>query len=90
MRIVEAFYLIVAVLGNSLGRAAVNTGMALSIHVKETVCIRVLDFSGAGWQNKVSNNTSTAVGDTAFGNKAIGKAEGAESGGISNMSFRPV
>ena len=87
MRIVEAFYLIVAVLGNGLGRAAVNTGMTFAIHVKETVCIRVLGFSGAGWQNKVSNNTSTAVGDTAFGNEAIGKTERAEPGGISNMSF---
>ena len=50
----------------------------------------VVGGAGAYRQYQVSDDTAAAMGDAALGDKAIGEAEGAVTGGIGDVSFRPV
>ena len=40
---------------------------------------------GAGRQHKAGNHASATVGDAALGDKAVGKAESTEPGGVGDV-----
>ena len=82
--------LVVTLLGDGSGGTAGDTGFTGAADIEEAVGVVVGDGAEAGGEFQVSNDTTAAVGDTAFGDKAVGEAEGAVASNVGDVPFGPV
>ena len=89
-QVTSAFYLVMPRLGDGARRTALDAYSTFLVRIMQAVGIRPGGCPGAGGNFEVGYHAPAAVGDAAFGDEAVGKAESAQPGGVGDVPFRPV